>query len=59
MRIAGSVASVVGFPLAIYQAYQARKEARASKEASLQVKAEVGKSRKDLRLIAQWKGWFG
>jgi hypothetical protein len=59
LSILGSVASVVGIPLALMSIRQARNaarksevEARASKEASLQAKTEVEKFRSELRLIS-------
>ena len=59
LSVLGSVASVVGIPLALMSIRQARNaarqseiEARASKEASLQAKTEVEKFRGELRLIS-------
>lgn len=59
LSVLGSVASLVGIPLALWSIRQARnaarkseEEARASKEASLQAKSEVEKFRGELRLIS-------
>jgi hypothetical protein len=58
LSVLGSVASLVGIPLALMSILQARnaarrseREARASKEASIQAKSEVEKFRGELRLI--------
>ena len=59
LSILGSIASLIGIPLALISIRQARNaartsaaEAKASKEASLQAKAEVEKFRRELRLIS-------
>jgi hypothetical protein len=59
LSVPGSVASLVGIPLALISIRQARNaarrseaEAKASKEASLQAKGEVEKFRSELRLIS-------
>ncbi|MBA3240293.1 MAG: hypothetical protein H0T60_03615 [Acidobacteria bacterium] len=59
LSILGSIASVIGIPLALLSIRQARNaarrseaEAKASKEASLQAKSEVEKFRGELRLIS-------
>jgi hypothetical protein len=59
LSLSGSLASIVGIPLALFQVGQAKnaarkseEEARASKEASLQTKVEVEKFRNELRLIS-------
>lgn len=58
LSLLGSIASLIGIPLALLSIRQARnaarnseQESRASKEASLQAKAEVEKFRRELRLI--------
>ncbi|MCI0488032.1 MAG: hypothetical protein L0229_15690 [Blastocatellia bacterium] len=59
ISLLGSIASLIGIPLAIISVRQARKaalnsaeEARASKEASLQARDEVEKFRREIGLIS-------
>ncbi len=59
LSILGSLASLIGIPLALISIRQARnaarisaQEARASKEASLQAKAEIEKFRREMRLVS-------
>ena len=64
LSILGSLASLIGIPLALIAIRQARNaarisaaEAKASKEAALQAKAEVEKFRRELRLISNVIGF--
>jgi uncharacterized membrane protein len=59
LSILGSLASLIRIPLALIAIRQARnaarnsaQEARASKEASLQAKAEIEKFRREMRLVS-------
>jgi hypothetical protein len=52
LSLLGSLASIVGIPLALFQVRQAKNAARKSEKASLQAKAEVEKFRNELRLIS-------
>jgi hypothetical protein len=59
LSILGSLASLIGIPLALISIRQARnaarnsaQEARASKEASLQAKAEIEEFRREMRLVS-------
>ena len=59
LSLLGSIASLIGIPLAIYSVYQARdaarraeKEAEASKEASQQARDAVERARRELRLVS-------
>src|SRR2546423_12811783 len=59
LSVLGSIASLVGIPLALVSVIQARNaarrseaEAKASKEAALQAKDEVKRFRREIRLIS-------
>src|SRR5215831_16375939 len=52
LSLLGSIASIVGIPLALFQVRKAKNAARRSEEASLKTNAEVEKFRNELRLIS-------